>query len=245
LAQFAVALRFERASTEASAGVAASCLVIGREHVLTVHHLGKSQSERIVWLCEELAIPYALKVYDRDSRTMLAPAEYRALHPIGAAPVVTDGDVVLAESNAIVDYIITVHGGGRLAVAPGAANYADYLYWLHFVNGTLQPAFGRNMVMARGGIAPDAPIVRMMTERVGRALGFLEARLGEALYLAGEELTAADIMIVFTLTTMRYFMPFDLSPYPNILAYLQRIGERPAYRTAMEKGDPGMKLLLD
>ena len=104
--------------------------------MLIVHHLGKSQSERIVWLCEELAVPYQLKRYDRDPATMLAPPDYKALHPMGAAPVITDGDVVLAESGAIVDYIIARHGGGRLALAPAHPDYADYVYWFHFANGS-------------------------------------------------------------------------------------------------------------
>lgn len=212
--------------------------------MLTVHHLGKSQSERIVWLCEELAIPYELKRYDRDSRTMLAPPELKALHPIGSAPVITDGDLVMAESAAIMDYIIAVHGGGRLAIAAGAPGHADYLYWFHFVNGSLQPAVGLNLILSRSGVPEDSPTLRAVGKRTGRALGLVEARLAAAPYLAGDEFTAADIMIVFTLTTMRYFIPLDLAPYPHILAYLQRIAERPAYHAAMAKGDPGMALLL-
>ena len=213
--------------------------------MLTIHHLGKSQSERIVWLCEELGIPYDLKRYDRDTRTMLAPTDYKALHPLGAAPIIVDGDVVLAESAAIVDYIIARHGDGRLAVRPDEAGYADFLYWFHFVNGTLQPALGRSMLLTRAAVADDNPVVIATTARIRLALGSIEQRLGSSAFLAGETLTAADIMMVFTLTTMRYFVPFDLTPYPAILAYLRRIGERPAYRAAMEKGDPDMVLLLD
>ena len=106
--------------------------------MLTVHHLGKSQSERVVWLCEELGIPYELKRYARDPVTMLAPAEYKALHPIGTAPVITDGDFVLAESGAIVDYIMAKYGNGRLALRPDHPDFAQFLYWFHFANGTLQ-----------------------------------------------------------------------------------------------------------
>ena len=213
--------------------------------MLTIHHLGKSQSERIVWLCEELGIPYDLKRYDRDVRTMLAPADYKALHPLGAAPIIVDGDVVLAESAAIVDYIIARHGDGRLAVRPDDAGYADFLYWFHFVNGTLQPTLGRRMLLTRAAVADDNAMVIATTARIRLALGSIEQRLGSTAFLAGDTLTAADIMMVFTLTTMRYFAPFNLTPYPAILAYLRRIGERPAYRAAMEKGDPDMVLLLD
>ena len=111
--------------------------------MLTVHHLGKSQSERIVWLCEELAIPYELKVYERDPVTRLAPPEYKALHPLGTAPIIADGDIVLAESTAIVEYLLAKFGNGRLTAAPADANFADYLYWFHFANGSLQPALMR------------------------------------------------------------------------------------------------------
>jgi glutathione S-transferase len=212
--------------------------------MLTVHHLGVSQSERIVWLCEELGIPYELNRYDRDRETRAAPAEYKALHPLGAAPVITDGKVVMAESGAIVDYIIARHGQGRLAVKAYAVNYPDYIYWFHYVNGTLQPSGSLNMILSRAGLPVDGPFLQAMQARFARALQAVEVRLGEADFLAGDELTAADIMMVFTLTTMRYFKPYSLAQQPNILAYLQRIAERPAYRRAMEKGDPGMALLL-
>lgn len=213
--------------------------------MLTVHHLGKSQSERIVWLCEELGIPYRLKTYDRDPVTVLAPADYKALHPIGSAPVITDGDLVLAESAAVVDYIIARHGRGRLALQPDHPDFADYLYWFHFANGTLQPAMGRQMILRRLNVPDDNPLAAAMRGRLERALAHVEARLAANDHLAGADFTAADIMTVFSLTTMRIFMPLDLAPYPHILGYLQRIGARPAYRRAMEKGDPGLKPLLD
>ena len=212
--------------------------------MLTVHHLGKSQSERIVWLCEELGIPYELKVYDRDKVTRLAPPEYKALHPIGAAPVITDGDVVLAESGAIVEYIAAKYGKGRLVLAPDHPDFAQFLYWFHFANGTLQPATGRNMILGRLNLPADNPMLRAMKGRLDLALGLVEARLAKVDYFAGREFTTADIMIVFTLTTMRLFLPFDLAPYPAILAYLQRIGRRDAYQRAMRKGDPDMAPLL-
>lgn len=211
---------------------------------MIVHHLGKSQSERIVWLCEELGIPYELKVYDRDPVTRLAPPDYKALHPIGAAPVITDGEVVLAESGAIVEYIVAKHGKGRLVLAPDHPDFAQFLFWFHFANGTLQPATGRSMILARLKLPDDNAILRAMKSRLDLALGLVEARLAKAEYLVGGTFTTADIMIVFTLTTMRLFLPFDLAPYPAILAYLQRIGRRDAYRRAMQKGDPDMAPLL-
>jgi glutathione S-transferase len=212
--------------------------------MLTVHHLGKSQSERIVWLCEELGIAYDLKRYDRDSRTMLAPPEYKALHPIEAAPVITDGDVVLAESAAIVEYIIARHGDGRLAIASDRPGYADYLYWFHFVNGSLQPALSRGMILRFAGVPADHPTTAAFEARRHLALSAVETQLTRMPFLAAEAFTAADVMVVFTLTTMRYFAPFELDEYPHILAYLERIAARPAYQAAMAKGDPGMTLLL-
>ncbi len=212
--------------------------------MLTVHHLGRSQSERIVWLCEELEIPYQLKCYQRDPVTMLAPPEYKALHPIGTAPVITDGDLVLAESGAVVEYILGKYGNGRLALTSGHRDFSHFLYWFHFANGTLQANMGRNMILNRLKLAEDNPVLLATKTRVDRAFDLIDARTGEAEYLAGSEFTAADIMMGFSLTTMRYFLPYDLARCPNILGYLRRIGQRPAYRTAMEKGDPGMALLL-
>jgi glutathione S-transferase len=212
--------------------------------MLTVHHLGRSQSERIVWLCEELEIPYQLKCYQRDPVSMLAPPEYKALHPIGAAPVITDDDLVLAESGAVVEYIVGKYGNGRLTPTSGHRDFSHFLYWFHFANGTLQANMGRNMILNRLKLPEDNPVLLATKARVDRAFDLIEARTGEAEYLAGSEFTAADIMMGFSLTTMRYFLPYDLARCPNILGYLRRIGQRPAYRRAMEKGDPGMALLL-
>jgi glutathione S-transferase len=212
--------------------------------VLTVHHLGRSQSERIVWLCEELGIPYELKLYKRDATTMLAPPEYKALHPLGAAPVIRDGDVVLAESGAIVEYITAKYGAGRLTLRPDDPDFAQFLYWFHFANGTLQAGMGRLMILNRLGLDAQNPMLRAMSARLDRAMDLVEARTGAADYLAGKAFTTADIMIGFSLTTMRYFQPYDLARCPNIVRYLARIAARPAYRRAMQKGDPGMDLLL-
>ena len=211
--------------------------------MLTVHHLGKSQSERIVWLCEELEIPYELKCYARDTR----PCWRRRLQ--GAASDRRGArhhrrKLVLAESGAVVEYIIAKYGNGRLTLAPTHPDYAKFLYWFHFANGTLQANMGRNMILNRLKLAEDNPVLMATKTRVDRAFDLVDARCGEADYLAGSAFTSADIMMGFSLTTMRYFLPYDLGRCPNILRYLARIGARPAYRRAMEKGDPGMALLL-
>jgi glutathione S-transferase len=212
--------------------------------MLTVHHLGKSQSERIVWLCEELGIPYELKRYERDPVTRLGPPEYKSLHPLGTAPIITDGAVVLAESIAVMEYIMARYGSGTLVPAPTDASFADYLYWFHFANGSLQPNLGRSMILSRLDLPSDNPTLKWVSSRRDLVLGLVEQRLGDTDHLAGNTFTAADIVTVFSLTTMRIFLPFDLAPYPNILSYLQRIGARDAYRRAMKKGDPDMTPML-
>ena len=161
--------------------------------MLTIHHLGRSQSERIIWLCEELELPYELKRYTRDPVTILSPPELRALHPLGAAPVITEGDFVLAESGAIVDYIMAKYGSGGLALTVEDPGFANYLYWLHFANGNLQPVMGRMMMLRRAELAPDHPVLVMAQTRLDRVLALLDARLGDAEYLAGR-FSAADIM---------------------------------------------------
>ena len=212
--------------------------------MLTVHHLGKSQSERIVWLCEELEIPYELRCTARDPVTMLAPADYKALHPIGAAPVITDGALVLAESGAVVEYIVARYGNGRLTLTSDHPDFAQFLYWFHFANGTLQAGMGRLMILNRLKLAEDNPMLVASRGRTDRAFDLVDARVRDAEYLAGDSFTTADIMMGFSLTTMRYFLPYDLGRCPNIRNYLGRIAARPAYQRAMQKGDPGMALLL-
>ena len=127
--------------------------------MLTIHHLATSQSERIVWLCEELGVPYELTHHNRDAVTILSPPELKALHPLGAAPVITDGALVLAESGAIMEYIIAKHGGGRLALGPTDPDFANYLYWFHFANSNLQSIMGRNMMLRRLDLAPSNPVL--------------------------------------------------------------------------------------
>jgi glutathione S-transferase len=158
--------------------------------------------------------------------------------------VITDGDIVLAESGAIVEYIASKYANRRLMLDYGHPDYAQYLYWFHFANGTLQASMGRSMILGRLKLATDDPVLLAARGRLDNAFNLVEARTGEADYFAGKQFTAADIMMGFSLTTMRYFLPYDLTRHPNIRGYLQRIGSREAYRRAMDKGDPGMALLL-
>jgi glutathione S-transferase len=212
--------------------------------MLTVHHLGVSQSERVVWVCEELAIPYLLQRYDRDRVTGLAPAAYKALHPMGIAPVITDGDLILAESGAILQYLMARYGNGRLAVAPDRPNFADYLFWFHFANGTLMPSEMGGVMSTMLGLKEGNPLLAILKDRSERAFALIERRLGDVSYFAGDEFTAADIRMLFPLSTMRAFTRRDLTALPHIRAYLGRIRARPAYERAMAAGDPGLSEML-
>lgn len=212
--------------------------------MLTIHHLGHSQSERIVWLCEELDVHYKLVKYTRDPVTRLSPPELKALHPLGAAPLIHVDGMWLAESAAIVDYILARHGRGRLQHGPDHPDFAHYLYWFHFANGNLQPVMLRTMTVERCGLPHDHPARVSAQARRDTVLALIDMRLSENNYLAGSDFTAADIMSVFSLSTMRLFHPVELGPYPQIRAYLQRIGTRSAYRRAMAESDPDLTPLL-
>ena len=213
--------------------------------MLTIHHLGISQSERIIWLCEEYGVPYDLKLYARDPQTRLAPAAYKALHPAGTAPVITDGDITLGETGAIFEYILTKYAPGQGVLTPDHPDYADYLYWYHFVNGSFTPAGMTVMIMdILGEAVPDA-LKSSLGGRFTNGFDMIEKRLSDVTWLAGDEFTAADIMMGFSLSTARAFFPKDLTPFPAIRAYLKRIGERPAYQRAMAKGEPDLTPMLE
>jgi glutathione S-transferase len=210
--------------------------------MLTVHHLGISQSERIVWLCEELELDYALKRYDRRADNRLAPDEYKALHPMGIAPVITDGDLVLGESGAICDYICGRYGDGRLTPGPDDPDFADHLFWFHWSNGTFMTTLMMQLVLSSGG--GENPAAVFVTDRARRGWAMIEDRLGKTPFFGGRALTTADIMMVYCVTTSRAFRGTSLDDYPNLKAYLQRIGARPAYQRAMAKAEPGMAPML-
>jgi glutathione S-transferase len=221
---------------------------------LTIHHLGRSQSERIVWLAEELGIKYDYVFHKRDP--IFSPQSIKDLHPSGTAPVIEDDSspltknkVVLAESGAIVDYIIAVYGEGRLGRTPkDGEEYVQFLQWYHWANASFQPTMFRLLITRRLSNDPEAVHVKMANAKYELALSMVETRLGETgAYLAGNDITAADIMAVCTLTTMRGFNPveFDTEKHKHILAYLKRIGDRPAYQKAMKicEGDDFVPIL--
>ena len=210
--------------------------------MLTVHHLRISQSERIVWLCEELGLDYTLKLYNRRDDNRLAPDDYKALHPMGIAPVIQDGDLVLGESGAIIEYIVAKHGGGRLTPTKDDPDFAGHLFWFHFANGTMMTNGMMAIAAMQAGATELPPFVAGRTQK---AWAMTEQRLGGAEYFGGRKLTTADIMMGFQLTTSRAFNNMSLDALPNIKAYLARIGQRPAYQRAMAKAEPGMPPKLD
>ncbi|KAF1956829.1 glutathione S-transferas-like protein [Byssothecium circinans] len=223
--------------------------------VLTVHHLGISQSERIVFLCEELSIDYKLVKHTRDP--ILAPASLKIKgNETGKAPFIEDPEagVTLSESGAIVEYILARNAAGelggyrgekKLSKKYGEKGYVDYIYWFHYANAGLLPAFTVVIFLELSALPKNDQTKEMAYQQLHASLKHVDERLGKAKWLAGDDFTAADIMVVYSLTTLRYYGPaVSFKDYRNIMRYLKDIGARPAYQRAMEKGDPEMKLLL-
>jgi glutathione S-transferase len=203
--------------------------------VITIHHLGLSQSDRIVWLMEELNLPYKLKWYDRKDR--LAPPEYLALHPASTAPVIEDGDLVLAESAVILEHICHRYAGGKLTVGPTQPNYTEYLYWMHF-NNNVQGLFFAKLALGSSP-GPDAQLAAgFIKRREDKYFEYLDQRLGASPYLAGPEFTCADVMVTFNLTELPLFGGRAIDDLPNVKAYVKRIEARPAYQKAMKIAGP-------
>ena len=210
--------------------------------MLTIHHLRISQSERIVWLCEELGLDYELRLYDRDPETRLAPPELKALHPMQIAPLIEDGETMLGESGAIVEYIVGKYAPDtKLVPGPDHPDFAQHLYWFHFANAT----FMTNGMMQIAVNAVGAQMPPPLMNRVTNACAQVERQLGTSDYFGGAQLTTADIMMGFQLTTSRAFNDLSIDDKPNLKAYLQRIGAREAYQRAMRKAEPGFPPKLD
>jgi glutathione S-transferase len=206
--------------------------------MITIYHLGVSQSDRIVWLMEELGLPYHLEWFDRGP-DRLAPPEYLALHPAAMAPVIRDGERMLAESTAIVQYIAHQHGGGRLTVAPEADHYADYLYWLQFNNNALSGYFVK---MALAGSGHDGGIVGKLARRRTEGLfRQMNDHLAVHPYLAGDAFSLADLMCGFAVITMPKLGGLSIDDLPHVQQYAQRLAHRPAWQKAMAIAGPQAK----
>lgn len=201
--------------------------------MITVHHLNESRSQRILWLLEELGVPYDIKFYRRDPRTNMAPAELRQIHPLGKSPIVTDQGRAIAESGAIIDYIIRRHGDGRLRPDPSSDAYDDYVYWLHYAEGSASLPFVIDPI-ARSFGKMAAPLQRRLSHELELNLGFIDRCLAGRDYLLGDELTAADVQMSFVGELAVAFA--DSSTYANLESWVARFQARRAYRAALERG---------
>lgn len=218
--------------------------------MLTVHHLDNSRSQRVLWLLEELGVPYEIRKYTRDPKTMLAPETLREVHPLGKSPVITDGDLTVAESGAIIEYLLDQYGNGRLKPPQGTPEQRRFTYWLHFAEGSAMPPLLLKLIFDRVESAPlpffVKPVARMISAKVKatvvtpnleRQLDFMEAELGRHRWFAGDAFTAADIQMSFPLEAA--VARAGLGPSrPKLLAFLAEIHARPAYRRALERGGP-------
>lgn len=218
---------------------------------LTVHHLNNSRSQRVLWLLEELGLPYDIQHYARDPHTMLAPPELRKVHPLGKSPVVTTDDgLTLAESGAIIETLIERYGQGRLAPAAGTPEAIRYRYWLHFAEGSAMSPLLMKLVFDKieGSKMPffAKPIAKMIAGKakssfvmpnINAQLDFVEGELGKSRWFAGEEFSGADIQMSFPMEAAQARGGLDKSR-PKLMAYLERIHARPAYKKALERGGP-------
>jgi glutathione S-transferase len=218
--------------------------------MLTVHHLNNSRSQRVLWLLEELGVPYEIKRYQRDAKTMLAPSALKKVHPLGKSPVVTDDGVTIAESGAIIEYLVERHGQGRLAPKPGTPERLRYTYWLHYAEGSAMPPLVMKLVFLRLKTAPMPfflkPVARGIADKVLQAfvepqirlhVGFMEDALARGPWFAGDEFSAADIQLSFPIEAAAARGGLGVE-FPRLHAFLERIHARPAYQRALEKGGP-------
>ena len=216
--------------------------------MIIVHHLNNSRSQRILWLLEELGLPYEIKSYQRDAKTMLAPPELRAVHPLGKSPVISDGDVTLAESGAIVEYLAGKYGAGKLVPADGTPEKLRYTYWMHFAEGSMMPPLLLKLIFDRIESGPMPffvkPVARAIAQRakslmvlpnLERLLNFMESELAAREWFAGDAFTAADIQMSFPVEAASVRGGLD-EKRPKLWAWMKKIHARPAYQRALERG---------
>ncbi|OZG75207.1 glutathione S-transferase [Hahella sp. CCB-MM4] len=215
--------------------------------MIILHHLNNSRSQRILWMLEELELPYEIKRYERDSKTMLAPPSLRQVHPLGKSPIISDGEVTMAESGAIIEYLGQKYGDGRLIPETGSADYRQYIYWMHYAEGSLMPPLLLRLVFEAIKSKPlpffIKPVARKIADETTRQFiapqikthfDYVEKFLGEHEWMAGHKLTGADIQMSFPLEASVARGVAD--SYPNITAYVKRFQERPAYQRALQAG---------
>ena len=218
--------------------------------MIVVHHLNNSRSQRVLWLLEELGLEYEIVRYQRDPKTMLAPPELKAIHPLGKSPVITDNGVTVAESGAIVEYLIDTYGNGRLAPPAGTEERRRWTYFLHYAEGSAMAPLLMKLIFDRVETSPAPffvkPIARGIAQKVKGSyilpqidmhLDYLESELGKSSWFAGSEFSAADIQMSFPLEAASARGGLDTSR-PNLAAFLKRIHSRPAFQRALERGGP-------
>jgi glutathione S-transferase len=201
--------------------------------MLQVHHLNNSRSQRVLWLLEELELPYEAVLHQRDPQTNLSPASLRAVHPLGKSPLLIDAGQPVIESGAILEYIVRRHGGGRLAPKESAPEYPRYLQLMHYAEGSAMLPLLLRLYLRRLGDA-GAPLEPRVTSEIENHLGYLHAELGAQPWFLGEELSAADIHLSFVFQFGRYLHGLD--KFPNLTRFLAQAESRPAYRRALERG---------
>ncbi len=218
--------------------------------MITVHHLNNSRSQRVLWLLEELGVPYEVKRYERDPKTMLAPPALLAIHPLGKSPVIVDGSVTVAESGAVIEYLMDRYGAGRLIPAAGTPERLGYTYWLHYAEGSAMPPLLLKLVFDRVANAPAPWPVSAIARRIAgtvqnsfigpqlkRHLDYMESELTAHPWFAGNEFTAADVQMSFPLEAAKSRAGLNASR-PRLWDYLERIHAREAYKRALERGGP-------
>ena len=201
--------------------------------MIRVHHLNNSRSQRIVWLLEELGLEYEIVPYQRDPTTRLAPDSLKAIHPLGKAPVISDGDRVIAESGAIIEYLVRTYGDGKLAPEPDSPAFIDYLHWMHFAEGSAMLPLLLGLYVSRLGEA-GAPLHPRINGEIANHLAYMNDALGDKPYFLGPEFSAADIQLGFVVEAANRY----LDNYPNLQAFMARIRARPAYQRAIARGGP-------
>ena len=201
--------------------------------MLTLHHLNDSRSQRILWLLEELGTPYELVRYQRNQQTRLAPPELARIHPLGKSPVIVDGDIRIAESGAIVDYIIRRYGKGAMMPAPGSAEYETYNEWLHYAEGSAMLPLMLNLYVSRLKEA-GAPLHPRIDSELANHLGYTDRALQGREFFVGQSLSGADIQMIFVAEMAKVFD--RLAPYGNLSGWLSRMHARPAFQRSIEKG---------
>jgi glutathione S-transferase len=202
---------------------------------IKVHHLNESRSQRILWMLEELALPYDIVAYQRDAVTRLAPPELKQIHPLGKSPVIEDKGRIVAESGAILDYLARWHGGGQFCFAPDAPEWPDYLHWMHYAEGSAMLPL---MLMLYAGRLGDAaaPLMPRVESEIDNHLGYVNTHMTGKDFIVGDKFTAADVQMSFVCEVGRAFG--KLAAFPALDAYITRMHARPAYKRAIERGGP-------